>query len=196
MVDGDTSSYLHSTPATKESYDACIFDESIHIKQGTIWYRSSNLTLNLYEFAAEGSTYSCNDISWANLLYSVNITTDGDLYTNYNKTLNIPTISEIVTIETKSCSTNDIAKLPSKNEEAYLVLAMSNYFEKSGVTDKKVCPINTYRNNITGKCIRCGNSSSYAYYCNENIGSTTPNDCQECSSHRPLKYYKMSFLFA
>ena len=198
---GDTSSYSHSTSATKGSYDVCIFDEPIDIKQVKIWprqdwwlwYRSSNLTLNLYEFATEGSTYSYNDILLANLLYSINITTDGDSWTNYHKTLNIPTISERI-IETKNCSTNDIAELPSNNGEVYLVLAVSNYFENYGISDslnihtcRIVCPINTYRNNITGKCIRCDDSSSYAYYCNANIGSTTPNDCQECSNHRRLK---------
>ena len=207
LVDGDTSSYSHSTSATKGSYDVCIFDEPIDIKQVKIWprqdwwlwYRSSNLTVNLYEFAAEGSTYSYNDISLANLLYSVNITTDGNSWTNNHKTFNIPSISDSEIIDTTSCSSNDIAKLPLKNGEAYLVFAVSNYFENYGNSDSvninftihtceiEVCPINTYRNNITGECTRCGDSSSYAYYYNDNIGSTTPNDCLECPNHRRLK---------
>ena len=98
LVDGDYNSYSHSSDAEKGSYDVCIFDEPIDIKQVKIWprqswwSRSSNLTLNLYEFASEGSTYSDNDISIGNLVYSVNVTSDGGTWNDLHKTFNIPSV--------------------------------------------------------------------------------------------------------
>ena len=142
----------------------------------------------------EGSTNYNNDYDGDNSTYESIV---DDVCYCYPNTGSL-SASECEIIETTSCN-NDIAKLSLKNGESRLVLAVSNYFENYGISDSvninftihtcgiEVCSINTYTNNITGECTRCGDSSSYACCYNENIGSTTLKGCQECPNHRRLK---------
>ena len=138
LVDGDYNSFSHSTDAERGSYDVCIFPVPVEIKQIKIWprqswwSRSDNLTLNIYEFASEGSTYSQNDISVSNLLYTQNITDDGGTWDNYHKTLNIPDIPANDLITPSQCNPSNIAKVPMIHGSLYLVLKVSNYFRTYG----------------------------------------------------------------